>query len=147
MILTFAICSFRSQTRLSFWEDSFTRVHESCNKHFIKFLMFVTLSTKWVTRGFGLHVRRRLCGTGGARRPTTPIPNQRTRASSVWKTSSFSFCQVDMYAFERLLSHNAQMPLHLSHSWKQQFAQVAFEGFLLIMRVQMPFQTAIGRNA
>ena len=33
--------------------------------------------------------------------PTTPIPSQRTRASSVGKTSSFSFCQVDMYALTR----------------------------------------------
>ena len=33
-----------------------------------------------------------------ARRPTKPIPSQRARASSVGKTPSFSFCQVDMYA-------------------------------------------------
>ena len=47
---------------LSFWEDSFTRspVHESCNKQFTKCLMLVTMSTEWVTRRFGLKVRRRL---------------------------------------------------------------------------------------
>ena len=33
--------------------------------------------------------------TCGAR--TTPIPSQRARNSSVGKTPSFSFCQVDMY--------------------------------------------------
>ena len=58
--------------------------------------MFVTLSTKWVTRGLGLNVRRRLCGTGGAR--TTLIPSQRARVSSVGNPPSFSFSQVDMYA-------------------------------------------------
>ena len=41
-----------------------------------------------------------MCGTGGAHtvRHTTPFPSQRARASSVGKTTSFSFCQVDMYA-------------------------------------------------
>ena len=79
--------------------------------------MFVTLSTEWVSREFGLNVRRRLdcvrhvrctydihsqsartCVIGlkncGAR--TTSIPSQRAHASSVWKTPSFSFRQVDM---------------------------------------------------
>ena len=37
-----------------------------------------------------------MCGTCDAR--TTPIPSQRAHASSVGKTPSFSFCQVDMYA-------------------------------------------------
>ena len=36
-----------------------------------------------------------VCGTGGARAP--PVPNQRARVSSVEKTPSFSFSQVDMY--------------------------------------------------
>ena len=35
----------------------------------------------------------------GAR--TTPISSQRTRVSSVGKTPSFSFAQVDMYANDR----------------------------------------------
>ena len=30
---------------------------------------------------------------------TTPIPSQRARAWSTGKTPSFSFCQVDMYAY------------------------------------------------
>ena len=38
-----------------------------------------------------------MCGTWGARRPTTHIRSQRARLSSVGKTPSFSFCQVDMY--------------------------------------------------
>ena len=71
--------------------------------HFTKCLMFVTMSTEWVTRRFGLNVRRRLdSDTCGAR--TTPIPSKCSRASSVGKTSSFSFCQVDMYA-NLTLSH------------------------------------------
>ena len=37
-----------------------------------------------------------MCGMCGAR--TTLIPSQQARASSVAKTPSFSFCQVDMYA-------------------------------------------------
>ena len=36
-----------------------------------------------------------VCGTWVSR--TNPIPSQRARASSVGKTQSFSFCQVDMY--------------------------------------------------
>ena len=36
-----------------------------------------------------------VCGTCGAR--MTPIPSQRARVSSVGKTPSFSFSQVDMY--------------------------------------------------
>ena len=36
-----------------------------------------------------------MCGTCGTR--TTPNPNQRPRVSSVGKTQSFGFCQVDMY--------------------------------------------------
>ena len=47
-----------------------TRVHESCNKHFTV-VMFVMLSTKWVTRGFGLNMRRRLCVAHVAQVPHT----------------------------------------------------------------------------
>ena len=96
-----------SQTSLSFWEDSFTRVHESCNKYFTKFIMIVTLWTEWVTRGFGLNLRRRrLCA---ARR----ITSQRTRTSSVGKTSSFSFCQVDMYGSRYIFFWELPPPAYL----------------------------------
>ena len=44
-----------------------------------------------------------VCGTCRAR--TTPIPSQRTRVSSVGKTPSFSFSQVDMHATVRLIGH------------------------------------------
>ena len=42
----------------------------------------------------------RLCAARGlhVRFGTKPIPSQRALASSVGKTPSFSFCQVDMYA-------------------------------------------------
>ena len=40
----------------------------------------------------------RLCAAYAVHVPRPPIPSQRARASSVGKTSSFSFCQVDMYA-------------------------------------------------
>ena len=112
MILTYAICSsvigLHPDLKRACPSEKI-RSHVFMNrgirpKHFTKFLMIFKLLTEWVTRGFGLNVRRRRCvhGTGGARRPTTPIPNQRTRASSVGKTSSFSFCQVDMYELGKL---------------------------------------------
>ena len=94
-----------SETSLSFWEDSFTPVHESCNKHFTKCIRFVTLSTEWVTRVFCLNVRRRLdcvrhVRCAHVRHPAARHPamsSQRARASTVGKTPSFCFCQVDMY--------------------------------------------------
>ena len=81
-------------------DDSFTSVHEPCNKHFTKCLMCAMLSTKWVTHGSGLNVRRgvRLCAAGAVQVRHTF--SQRTRALSVGKTPSFSFCQVDMYVYD-----------------------------------------------
>ena len=65
--------------------------------------MFVTLSTASMggTRvGLKCATAVRLCAARVAhvRRPTTPNPSQRARVSSVGKTPSFGFCQVDMYA-------------------------------------------------
>ena len=48
-----------------------------------------------------------MSGTCVAR--TTPIPSQRARGSSVGKTPSFSFCQVDMYA---IYLFDAMLPRH-----------------------------------
>ena len=39
-----------------------------------------------------------LCPARAVHLGPTPIPSQRARVSSVGKTPSFSFCQVDMYA-------------------------------------------------
>ena len=66
-------------------------------------LLFVTLST---ARMGGKRVRLkcatavRLCAARVVHARTTPNPSQRARASSVGKTQSFGFCQVDMYAYE-----------------------------------------------
>ena len=48
-----------------------------------------------------------MSGTCGAR--TTPIPSQRARVSSVGKTPSFSFCQVDMYVIGLFLYRELEM--------------------------------------
>ena len=48
-----------------------------------------------------------MCGIGGAR--TTPIRSQRARLSSVGKTPSFSFCQVDMYDFDSSVENLTQL--------------------------------------
>ena len=66
MILTFAICSsvigLHPDLKRACPSEKI-RSHVFMNrgigpKHFTKFLMIFTLSTEWVTRGFGLNVRR-----------------------------------------------------------------------------------------
>ena len=112
---------------MSFWEDSFTRVHESYNKHFTKCVMFVTLSTKWVTRGFGLNVRRRL-------HVRHPFPISEHVCRRLKKTPSCSFSQVDMYdylsfrimdeypetkpIFARVNGHDVKSPEFAAHSYR-----------------------------
>ena len=54
-----------------------------------------------------------MCGACDAR--TTPVRRQRARASSVGKTPSFSFCQVDMYA---LAMHNTEVQSKILDSKK-----------------------------
>ena len=56
------------------------------------------LSTEWVTEGFGLNVRWRLDSAVRAVHVRHPFAGRTHVLSSVGKTPSFSFCQVDMYA-------------------------------------------------
>ena len=49
-----------------------------------------------------------MCGTCGAR--TALIRRQRARVSSVEKTPSFSFCQVDMYGTSTTATGRKQTP-------------------------------------
>ena len=63
--------------------------------------MFVTLSTARMggTRvGLTCATAVRLCAARVVHARTTPNPSQRARVSSVGKTPSFGFCQVDMTA-------------------------------------------------
>ena len=68
MILTFAICSSVIGLHADLKRDCPSekiRSHVFMNrgigpKHLTKFLMIFTLSTEWVTRDFGLNMRRRL---------------------------------------------------------------------------------------
>ena len=63
-----------------------------------------------------------VCGTCAACAP--PIPNQRARVSSVEKTQSFSFSQVDMYAI--ILTYNgATSSANISKSWGQHLAKAS----------------------
>ena len=48
-----------------------------------------------------------VCGTAGAR--TTLIPSQRARVSSVGNPPSFSFSQVDMYAYTIIYNEHLKM--------------------------------------
>ena len=101
-ILTFAVCSsvirpVMKQACSS--DDSFTSVHEPCNKHFTKCLMCAMLSTKWVTHGSGLIVRRgvRLCAAGAVqvRHTFTVSAHVRSRLEKLRHLA----CQVDMYVY------------------------------------------------
>ena len=117
-----------SESSLSFWEVSFTPVRESCNKHVTKYIRFVTLSTEWVTRGFCLNVRRRLYCVRHVRARRHPaIISQRTRASSVGKTPSFSFCQVDMYAYTNWRSFKYVRQQHLTQDHERTISEASRE--------------------
>ena len=83
-----------SERRLSFWENSFTPVHESCNTHFTKCL--VCNAVDWMGGGrflFKCATAVRLCAARAARAVRVRHPGH---SQSVGKTPSFSFCQVDM---------------------------------------------------
>ena len=78
---------------------SMLSVHEACNKHFSNLHQVChAVDTMGDTRVLFNATALILCAACALDVRHPAIPSQRACASAVEKTSSFSFCQVDMYA-------------------------------------------------